>query len=120
MIETGNIYMKTGFVKEIDYYDEILNFYEDSGYNNGENKKKYSAKEIERWSNLSYIYLMKDVRKNKKLADDTEIMDVAKNSIILILNLFDQKCQIKSNADLEGLSRKEKDNIKMALIQALD
>ena len=67
-------------VSEMDYYDDIISFYQDSTENKAEEEK------IEKWSDRSYISIMKDLNENKQL-EDANISDVAKNSIILILNL---------------------------------
>jgi hypothetical protein len=99
---------------EIDYYSEILDFYEKtSEYGN------LSYEEIEKWSEQSYIQLMNEVKENKVL-NDAPMIDVAKNSIILILNLFDKKCQIQSDIPLDQLSDEDKGAIKEALNSILD
>ena len=98
---------------ELDYYNEILNFYEHTTeYHNSTND------EIEKWSEQSYIQLMDEVKQNKVL-NDASMIDVAKNSIILILNLFDRKCQVTLDRPLELLSKDEKDAIKESLNKIL-
>ncbi|MHA1898635.1 MAG: hypothetical protein ACTSU2_14685 [Promethearchaeota archaeon] len=107
--------MKTyNLTKEIDYYDFILRFYEEIN-----EKKKKDKGAIELWSDKSIINLMHDLKQNKKLSD-AEIRDVIKNSLILILDLFDEKCQRDPNKPLEALSDKDKANIRKILLKVLE
>lgn len=98
---------------ELDYYSEILDFYENTTELNN-----FNDEFIEKWSEKSYILLMDEVKHNKIL-NDASMIDVAKNAIILILNLFDKKCQITSDVPLDQLSREEKDAIKDSLNKIL-
>ena len=99
---------------ELDYYSEIVDYYSEiTEYND------FSFDTIENYSFHSYIRLMNEV-KNEKNLQDACIADVAKNSIILILNLFDKKCQISSAVPLENLSETEKKKIRNALVKFLD
>jgi len=98
---------------EIEYYSEILDFYEEIL------KKKQKDKEkIEKWSDFSYIELMEEIRKRKKLKD-ADIKHVAKNSIILILNLFDEKTKIDTSRDWNELSKEEKEKVRKYLLSIL-
>ena len=49
---------------ELDYYSEILDFYEEISGEKPKNKIK-----IEKWSDISYIELMNALRNNKRLKD---------------------------------------------------
>ena len=99
---------------ELDYYSEIVDYYSEiTEYND------FSFDTIENYSFHSYIRLMNEV-KNEKDLQDACIADVAKNSIILILNLFDKKCQISSSIPLENLSEPEKKKVRNALLKFLD
>lgn len=103
---------------ELDYYSEIVDYYSEiTEYND------FSFDTIENYSSYSsysYIRLMNEVKNEKVLQDDACIADVAKNSIILILNLFDKKCQIKPTIPLENLTENEKNEVKNALLKFLD
>jgi hypothetical protein len=96
--------------KEIEYYAEIIDFYEQTT----EIKTK-QEKNVENWEDLSFIKLMKDVKENKKLNDNANVKDVVKNSIILILNLFDEKCQSDVDTPIENLNKKEQAKIRRTL-----
>ena len=98
---------------ELDYYDEIITYYKDSTKN--EEEKEI----VEKWSDRSYISIMNDLNENKQLKD-ADISDVVKNSIILILNLFDKKCQVTSDTKLSDLPEEDKLLIKEALLNALE
>ena len=92
----------TNLISEVDYYDNILEFYKQNEHLNVEN-----SVQVQKWADLSYIQLMKDIRKKKDLKD-APIKDVVKNSIILILSLFDEKCQQSDESGSEELSEEEK------------
>lgn len=96
--------------KEIEYYTEIIDYYE-------QNSESISAdeKEIENWQDLSYIKLMKEIKENKKLDDNADVKDVVKNSIILILNLFDERCQNEQDMPIEQLNKREQAKIRKSL-----
>lgn len=96
--------------KEIEYYTEIINFYEQSSESISKDEK-----EIENWQDLSFIKLMKEVKENKKLDDNANVKDVVKNSIILILNLFDERCQTEPDTPIEQLNKREQAKIRKAL-----
>lgn len=100
-------------IKEFDYYERILNFFEET------ETEKIESEEIENWTDHSIINLMKDI-KDKKQLEDASIKDVIKNSIILILNLFDKKCKAQRNVSLESLSDEEKKEIKNSLMQVIN
>lgn len=103
-----------GYNSEVEYYDEIVEFYQKT-----KKSKDIDKDRIEKWSDFSYIQLMKDIKEKKKLKDSCDVKDVVKNSIILILNLFDDKCQVESEVPLEDLSDEEKERVKKALLEAL-
>jgi hypothetical protein len=100
-------------VTELDYYDGIINYYKETEC------KSEDDGIVETWSDRTYISLMKDLN-SKKCLKDADISDVAKNSIILILNLFDKKCQVRSSTKLNEMSEEDKKIIKEALMNALD
>ena len=101
---------------ELDYYSEIVDYYEITESNDF----SFDTIEIENFSTQSYIRLMNEVKNEKNLQDDACMADVAKNSIILILNLFDKKCQISSSIPLENLPEAEKNKVRNALLKFLD
>jgi uncharacterized protein (DUF342 family) len=96
--------------KEIEYYTEIINFYEQTTEIQAKHEKK-----VENWEDLSFIKLMKDVKENKILEDKADVKDVVKNSIILILNLFDEKCQLDMDTPIENLNKREQAKIRRTL-----
>jgi len=98
---------------ELDYYSEILDFYEEISGEKPKNKIK-----IEKWSDISYIELMNALRNNKRLKD-ADIKLVAKNSMILILNLFDEKIKIDTSKNWNDLDFEEKEKFRRCLISAL-
>lgn len=100
---------------EVDYYDEIVQFYEKTRRASDVEKSR-----IEKWSDFSYIQLMQDIKQRKTLQDACDVKDVVKNSIILILNLFDDKCQIETETPLEELSEEEKKKVRKAMLEALE
>jgi len=98
---------------ELDYYSEIVDYYEITEGND-------FSSDTEDYVNHSYIRLMNEVKNKKNLQDAADIADVAKNSIILILNLFDKKCKISSEIPLENLPEVEKKKVRKALLKILD
>ena len=98
---------------ELDYYSEIVDYYEIT-------ESDDFSFDTENYVNHSYIRLMNEV-KNEKNLQDACIADVAKNSIILILNLFDKKCQINLSSEipLENLPEVEKKKVRKALLKLL-
>lgn len=72
-------------IREIDYYNEILNYFENT---TGENVFVFDQND--KWVDYSYIHLMKELR-NDKVLMDADIGDVTKNCLILILSLIEMK-----------------------------
>ena len=72
-------------IREIDYYNEILNYFEQ---NTGSNVFVFDQND--KWVDYSYIHLMRELRNDKVLLD-ADINDVAKNCLILILSLIEMK-----------------------------
>ncbi|MHA1729019.1 MAG: hypothetical protein ACTSWY_09830 [Promethearchaeota archaeon] len=103
---------------EMDYYEEIIDFYEQTL--DVITISTVLDDQIEKWSDFSYIKLMNEIKNEKELKEEIPIEDVAKNSIILILNLFDKRCQITSEIPLKSLPSDEKKKIREALLKALE
>jgi len=72
-------------IREIDYYNEIINYFETT---TGENVFVFDQND--KWVDYSYIHLMKELRSDKVLMD-ADIGDVTKNCLILILSLIEMK-----------------------------
>ncbi|MBD3350960.1 MAG: hypothetical protein GF364_05685 [Candidatus Lokiarchaeota archaeon] len=100
---------------EIEYYTDIISFYEETT-----EKKPKPKVEIEKWTDFSYIDLMREIKEEKELKDNADVKDVVTNSIILILNLFDDKCQIQTDRSFSDLTKKEKKIIREALLKELE
>lgn len=89
-------------VKEIDYYNEIIEYYKCSIKNFGD-----LTTDLWKWQSLKFINLLNDINNNRQLVD-AEILNVVTNSIILMLNLFGKK---KSETDLNSLGKREKKEV---------
>lgn len=98
---------------EIDYYTQIVEFYEN--YSKG----NIPPEKIELFSDISIIKLMEDLKKGKKLKD-ADIKHVAKNSLILLLDLFDERCQVETDIPIDKLSEEEKRRIKKVLMRLIE
>ena len=97
---------------EMDYYSEIIAIYNES---NNCDEMKYLAKN---WTIRSYISLIDDMKNNKSL-EDANIDDVVRNSMILMLNMFNEKTPDKKISDIE-FNEQEKKMIKKDLIKYLE
>jgi hypothetical protein len=72
-------------IREIDYYNEILSYFEKT---TGENVFVFDQND--KWVDYSYLHLMRELRSDKVLLD-ADIGDVTKNCLILILSLIEMK-----------------------------
>ena len=72
-------------IREIDYYNEIINYFEATTAEN-----VFVFDQNDKWVDYSYIHLMKELR-NDKVLMDADIGDVTKNCLILILSLIEMK-----------------------------
>ncbi len=89
-------------VKEIDYYYEIVEYYDYSKNNFGD-----LTTDLWKWQSLKFINLVNDIKNEKQLVD-ADMVNVVTNSIILILNLFGKK---KFEMDINSLGKKEKKDV---------
>lgn len=89
-------------VKEIDYYYEIIEYYNCSKNNFGD-----LTADLWKWQSIKFINLLNDIKEDKQLVD-ADILNVVTNSIILMLNLFGKK---KSEPDLNSLGITEKKEV---------
>ncbi len=97
---------------ELEYYEEIIEFYEES-------LSTANQREIDEWMDSKYIRILDDLKCKKPIAD-APIEDVAKNAIILILNLFKTKKEYCDAVSWHCLSRDERKIVKEALYHVLE
>ncbi|MBN2154807.1 MAG: hypothetical protein JW776_02025 [Candidatus Lokiarchaeota archaeon] len=97
---------------ELEYYEEIIRYYEDS-------LSSANQTEIEEWMGSKYISILDDL-KSKRPISDAPIEDVAKNAILLILNLFKTKQTNYSSVTWNCLSKQERKLVKEALFHVLE
>ncbi len=72
-------------IREIDYYNEILNYFEATTA-----KNIFVFDQNDKWVDFSYLKLLNDLNHNKVLMD-ADIADVVKNCFILILGLIEMR-----------------------------
>ena len=99
-------------IREIDYYNEILNYFE-----NTTSENIFVFDQNDKWVDYSYIHLMQELRSNKVLLD-ADINDVTKNCLILILSLIEMK-QKPRGTRFECCTGKDQLAIKHSLENAL-
>jgi hypothetical protein len=88
-----NLMQNIGFIEETEYYDKIIDFYTETTHNS-----MFTQNEIWTWQEKTIIQLMNDIKTHKKLKN-ADIKDVAKNCILLLLKLFNNKNRTDSNFD---------------------
>ena len=96
---------------EEEYYEEIFQFYEDT-------ISSANQTEIEEWMDTKYLSILDDL-KCKKPISDAPIEDVAKNAIILILNLFKTKKMYCNAVSWQCLSKEERKLVQDSLYNVL-
>ena len=99
-------------IREIDYYNEILNYFESTT-----GKNVFVFDQNDKWADFSYIHLMRELRNDKVLLD-ADINDVTKNCLILILSLIEMKNKPKGTP-FECCSDEEQIDIKSKLVNTL-
>jgi hypothetical protein len=97
---------------ELEYYEDIIQYYEDSLISE-------NHKEIEEWMDSKYISILDDL-KCKKPISDASIEEVAKNAILLILNLFKSKKQYCDSVTWHCLSKEERKLVRDSLYKVLE
>jgi len=96
---------------ELEYYEEIIQFYEDS-------LSSINQTEIDDWVDSKYIKIIRDLKCKKPIADAL-IEDVAKNAILLILNLFRSKKRDYNAVSWTCLTREERTFVRDSLYNVL-
>ena len=96
---------------ELEYYEDIILHYEESLTSSSQN-------EIEEWMDAKYISILDDL-KYKKPIMDAPIEDVAKNAILLILNLFKTKKSYCDAISWHCLSKEEQKLVQDCLYKVL-
>ena len=97
---------------ELEYYEDIILHYETSLTSENQN-------EIEEWMDAKYISILDDL-KCKKPITDAPIEDVAKNAILLILNLFNTKKNYCDAVSWHCLSKDERKLVRDLLCKILE
>ena len=97
---------------ELEYYEEIIQYYENS-YSSA------SPTEIEDWVDTKYITILDDLKCHKPIKD-APMEDVAKNAILLILNLFKSKKSDTKSVSWRGLSIEERKMVRDSLCKVLE
>lgn len=95
---------------ELEYYEDIIQYYESLSSAN--------RTEIEEWMDSKYISILDDL-KCKKPIIDAPIEDVAKNAILLILNLFESKKAYCNAVSWHCLSKEERKLVQDSLFNVL-
>jgi hypothetical protein len=85
---------------ELEYYEEIIQYYEDT-------LSSTNKSDIQEWMGTKYISILDDLRCNKRIID-APIEDVAKNAMLLILNLFKSKKEFCDAVSWHCLSKEER------------
>jgi hypothetical protein len=96
---------------ELEYYEDIIFHYEES-------LTSANQIEIEEWMDSKYISILDDL-KSKKPISDASIEDVAKNAILLILNLFKSKKEFYGAVSWQCLSKEERSLVRDSLYNVL-
>lgn len=99
-------------IREIDYYNEILSYFEATT-----GKNIFVFDQNDKWVDYSYIHLMRELRSDKVLMD-ADIGDVTKNCLLLILGLIEMKQKPPGTA-YECCSDEDQVAIKQSLTKAL-
>jgi hypothetical protein len=99
-------------IREIDYYSEILTYFERTTGRN-----VFVFDQNDKWVDFSYINLMRELRSDKVLLD-AHIGDVAKNCLILILSLIEMKNRPRG-VRYEACSQEDQVTIKSRLLNSL-
>ena len=97
---------------ELEYYEEIIQYYEDTLSSANQN-------EIEEWMDTKYISILDDLRCKKHITD-APIEDVAKNAILLILNLFKAKKEFCDAVSWHCLTKDERVLVRESLHKVLE
>lgn len=97
---------------ELEYYEDIILHYEES-------LSSSKPEEIEEWMDAKYITILDDL-KSKKPISDAPIEDVAKNAILLILNLFKSKKEFCGSVSWNCLTREERNLVRDSLFKVLE
>ena len=97
---------------ELEYYEDIIQRYEESQYNE-------KPIEIDEWIDTKYISILDDLRCKKPISDAC-IEDVAKNAILLILNLFKSKKEHFNSVSWQCLSKEERIIVRDSLYKVLE
>ena len=97
---------------ELEYYEEIIQYYEESLSSADQSK-------ISEWMDTKYISILDDL-KCKKPISDAPIEDVAKNAILLILNLFKSKKEYCEAVSWKCLSKDERKLVRESLYKVLE
>jgi len=97
---------------EIEYYEEIIQHYEESISSGNQT-------EIDEWVDTKYISILDDLKHHKPISD-AQIEDVAKNAILLILNLFKSKKEYCDAVSWKCLSKEERTLVQDLLYKVLE
>ena len=97
---------------ELEYYEDIIQHYEESRYDE-------KPTDIDEWIDSKYISILDDL-KCKKPISDACIEDVAKNAILLILNLFKSKKERFNSVSWQCLSKEERKIVQDSLYKVLE
>ncbi len=96
---------------ELEYYEDIILHYEES-------LTSTNPSEIQEWMDAKYISILDDLKCKKPIAD-APIEDVAKNAILLILNLFKAKKSYCNAVSWQCLSKDERKLVRDSLHNVL-
>ncbi|MBN2155838.1 MAG: hypothetical protein JW776_07325 [Candidatus Lokiarchaeota archaeon] len=99
-------------IREIDYYNEILYYFEKTTGHN-----VFVFDQNDKWADYSYIRLMNELKNNKVLLD-ADIGDVTRNCLILILSLIEMR-QRPTGTPYECCSNEQQAAIKKSLINVI-
>ena len=98
-------------IREIDYYNEILTYFEHTTSQN-----IFVFDQNDKWVDYSYIHLMDELKSDKVLMD-ADIGDVTKNCLLLILGLIEMRKR-PIGTSYECCSDEEQVEIKQSLSKA--
>ena len=97
---------------ELEYYEEIFQHFEGSFSSTDQTQ-------LNKWVDSKYLSILDDL-KCKKPISDAHIEDVAKNAILLILNLFKTKKSYCNGVSWRCLSKEERKLVRESLYKVLE